>query len=122
MPSFPFVMPQPLNLTPLAASGNSAAISLPPRSSNMAVTFHGKLTIGSLTNAQIFMQALNPDGSTWADIVVGAGGILGTALLTVSTNFVLSAILPGVKQVRCRYTTTGTVTSSVLVLDATVQL
>lgn len=116
MPSLPFVLPQPLNLTPLAASGNSAAISLPPRSANMAVTFHGKLTIGSLTNAQVFLQALNPDGTTWAD-VVGQN----TAVLTANANFALSALLPGVKQVRCRYTSTGTVTSSALVLDASVQ-
>lgn len=121
MPSFPFVMPQPLNLTPLAASGNSAAISLPPRSATMKATFHIKFTLGSLTNCQVIAQALNPDGATWQDIVVGAGGLLGTAVLVASNNLALQVEAPGVKQLRVRYTTTGTVTSSALVIDATVQ-
>lgn len=116
MPSFPFVMPQLLNLTPLAASGNSAAVSLPPRSANMAVTVHVKFTKGSLTNATFFLQALNPDGTTWGDVIGAA-----TAAVTADTNAAISAILPGVKQVRVRYVTTGTVTSSQAVIDATVQ-
>lgn len=122
MPSNPFVLPQPLNLTPLAASGNSNAVSLPPRSINMAVTFHIKFTLGSLTNAQFIVQALNPDGTTWQDVIVGAGGLLGTALLVASANQAVIAVLaPGVKQLRVRYTSTGTVTSSAVVIDATVQ-
>lgn len=121
MPSFPYVMPQMLNLTPLAASGNSAAVSLPPRSANMAVTIQVKFTKGSLTNCQVILQALAVDGSTWLDVVTGAGSLVGTATLTADTTQAFSALLPGVKQVRCRYTTTGTVTSSALVIDCTVQ-
>jgi hypothetical protein len=121
MPSLPFVLPQPLNLTPLAASGNSAAISLPPRSANMAVTFNIKFTVGSLTNAQFIVQALNPDGTTWQDVVTGAGALVGTAVLTANANQALSVLLPGVKQVRMRYTSTGSTTSSAVVIDATVQ-
>jgi predicted phage tail protein len=121
MPSFPYVMPQMLNLTPLAASGNSSAISLPPRSANMAVTVQVKFTKGSLTNGQVILQALHVDGATWLDVVTGAGALVGTAVLTADSSLAFSAILPGVKQVRCRYATTGTVTSSALVIDATVQ-
>jgi len=118
MPSNPFVLPQPLNLTPLAASGNSNPISLPPRSINMAVTFHIKFTKGSLTNAAFTIQALNPDGSTWASLI---GAQYTTGTLSADTNCVLTALLPGVKQVRIAYTSTGTVTSSAVVIDATVQ-
>lgn len=124
MPSLPFVLPQPLNIptgTGLSASGNSTAISLPPKSANMAVTFHIKFTVGSLTNAQFIVQALNPDGATWEDVVGPNGSLLGTALITTSQNLAVSALLPGVKQARVRYTSTGTATSSGVVVDATVQ-
>lgn len=121
MPSIPFVLPQPLNIptgTGLSASGNSNAISLPPRSANMAVTIHGKFTKGSLTNAAFFVQALNPDGSTWADLV---GSQYASGTLTADGQFCIPVLLPGVKQVRVRYTSTGTATGSAIVIDATVQ-
>jgi hypothetical protein len=121
MPSIPYVMPQLLNLTPLAASGNSNPISLPPRSATCAVVFHIKFTKGSLTNGQVFVQALNPDGSTWADLIGGGSTVLSTGTLSADTNIAIYCVAAGAKQLRCRYTTTGTVTSSVLVIDATVQ-
>lgn len=118
MPSFPYVMPQLMNLTPLAASGNSNPVSLPPRSANMAVTIHIKFTKGSLTNATFIVQALNPDGSTWQDLV---GAAYTTGALTADSSLAIPVLLSGVKQVRVRYTSTGTVTSSAAVIDATVQ-
>lgn len=119
MPSFAFVMPQPLNLTPLAASGNSGTINLPPKTSNMAVTIHGKFTLGSLTNATFTVQALNPDGTTWANLV---GAQYTTGVLTANTNFAIPVLAPGCKQLRVAYTSTGTVTGSAIVIDATCQL
>lgn len=121
MPSNPFVYPQLLNLTPLAASGNTNPISLPPRSLAMNVTFHIKFTLGSLTNAQFFVQALNPDGTTWQDMVSDAGGLISTAVLTANQNQAIPVYAPGVKQLRIRYVSSGTVTSSAVVIDTTTQ-
>jgi len=122
MPSFAFVMPQPLNIpsgTGLSASGNSNPINLPPKSANMAVTIHGKFTKGSLTNATFVVQALNPDGSTWADLI---GAQYTTGALAADTNFAIPVLIPGVKQVRVRYASTGTTTGSAIVIDSTCQL
>jgi hypothetical protein len=116
MPSFPFVFSNALNVTPMLASGNSTAVSLPPRSANMAVVAHCKFTVGSLTNATIKLQALNPDGTTWEDVVGQT-----TGAITASGNYALSAVLAGVKQVRVAYSTTGTTTSSALIVDFTCQ-
>lgn len=116
MPSFPFVYSNALNVTTLAASGNSAAVSLPPRSANMAVVAHCKVTIGTSTGIVVKLQALNPDGSTWEDVQGQT-----SASLTASANLALSAVLAGVKQVRVAYTAAGTTTTSGLVVDFTVQ-
>src|SRR6266498_3861970 len=109
MPSFPYVQ-NLLNLTPLAASGNSSPISLPPRSATMNAVVHIRFTKGSLTNGSFFVQALNPDGSTWSDMLNLASGTL-----TADTNMAIPVNAAGVKQVRVRYATTGTVTSSAVV-------
>ncbi len=121
MPSFPFVLPNLLTIpaaTGLSASGNSAAASLPPRSSNMAVTVYVKFTQGSLTSAVVTLQVLAQDGSTWMDV---NGAAYTTGTMTADTNMAITALLPGVKQFRCRYTKIGTATNSALVIDATVQ-
>jgi hypothetical protein len=121
MPSFPFVMPQVMNTSPLAASGNSNPVSLIQKSANMAVTFHIKFTLGSLTNGVFTVQALNPDGATWGT-VFAAGGSYASGTLASSTNLAITVLAPGVKQLRVAYTTTGTVIGSGAVIDATVQL
>ncbi len=111
MPSYPFTYsPQPLNVTPVTiGTTNSGAVSLPPRSADMAVTFHIKFTLGSLTNAVFTVQALNPDGSTWQSLV-GAQYASGT--LTASTNLSISAMVPGAKQLRVQVVTTGAANTS----------
>lgn len=119
MPSFPFVFPQLMNLTPLAASGNSNPINIPPKSGSMLVVVHIKFTLGSLTNASFTVQALNPDGSTWESMILAGSTALGTGTITASGNYALGAICSGVKQIRVTYTTTGTVTSSAAIIDAT---
>lgn len=121
MPSFPFVLPQMLNLTPLAASGSSGVANLPPRSANMAATIHIKFTIGSLTNASFTVKALNPDGTTFETIIGNGSTALGTGVITASGNFAFPILVPGVKQLRVDYTTTGTVTGSAAIIDCTVQ-
>jgi hypothetical protein len=119
MPTKALQYPNLLNLTPLAASGNSTAINLPPTSSApYGVVIHVKFTIGSLTNATVVPQILNPDGSTWQDVYSGAA-IQSTGTMAASTNAALTIFPFGAKQFRCRYTSTGTVTSSALVIDAT---
>lgn len=121
MPSFPFVMPQMLNLTPLAASGSSAVVNLPPRSADMLATIHIKFTLGSLTNAAFTIKALNPDGSTFETIIGNGTTPLGTGTLTANGNFAFPVLVPGVKQLRVDYTTTGTATGSAAVIDCTVR-
>jgi hypothetical protein len=108
-----------MNLTPLAASGNSTAINLPFTSqAPYGVILHIKFTLGSLTNAAVIPQLLNPDGTTWEDLYM-QGAVSGSGTMAASTN--LSLWLPafGCKQFRVRYTATGTVTSSQLIVDAT---
>jgi hypothetical protein len=121
MPSNIFVYPQLLNLTPLLASGNTVGLSLPPRSLTQSLTFHIKFTLGSLTSAQFFVQALNPDGTTWADLQSDSGGSMSTAVLSATANVALPCFAPGVKQLRMRYVATGTLTSSAVVIDTTTQ-
>lgn len=119
MPTKAIQYPNLLNLTPLAASGNSNPINLPPTSFvSYGVTIYIKFTVGSLTNATFVPQILNPDGSTWCDYYV-ANAVNGTGTVTVSTNASLTVHVYGAKQMRVRYTTTGTVTSSAAVIDAT---
>lgn len=111
--------PNLLTVTPLAASGNSTAINLPFTSqAPYGIILHIKFTLGSLTNATVVPQLLNPDGSTWEDLYM-QGAVSGSGTLTASTN--LSLWLPafGCKQFRVRYASTGTVTSSALTVDAT---
>lgn len=120
MPSKLYQYAQLLNVTPLAASGNSSAPTVPALGVNAmwGIKLHIKLTIGSLTNAQVVAQVLNPDGSTWEDDYV-AGALNATSLSTVSNNFALTLFVYGCKSFRVRYTSTGTVTSSALIVDAT---
>lgn len=121
MPSFPFVLPQMLNLTPLAASGSSAVVSLPPRSADMLATIHIKFTLGSLTNAAFTIKALNPDGTTFETIIGNGSTALGTGTITASGNFAFPVLVPGVKQLRVDYVTTGTVAGSAAIIDCTVR-
>ncbi len=119
MPSTPFVFPQPLNIpaaTGLSASGNSNPVSLKNKSVNMAVTFHIKFTLGSLTNATFVAQVLNPDTSTWEDYNTGT-----TGTLTANSNVAIPVSCPGALQARVRYASTGTATNSAVVIDATCQ-
>jgi len=119
MPTRAIQYPNLLTLTPLAASGNSTAINLPPSSLvSYGVIIHVKFTLGSLTNATVFPQVLNPDGSTWEDMYA-QGAISSTGALVASGNLALTVFVFGCKQFRCRYTSTGTVTSSQLIIDAT---
>lgn len=105
--------------TGLSASGNSTAINLPPTSSApYGVVIHVKFTLGSLTNAVVIPQILNPDGSTWGDVYSGAA-LQSTGTMTVSTNAAMTIFPFGAKQFRVRYTSSGTATSSALVVDAT---
>jgi hypothetical protein len=87
----------------------------------MAATFHIKFTIGSLTNATFTLQALNPDGVTWGTVLSGAGTAVSTGALVANGNYALSVPTPGVKQLRVAYVTTGTLTSSGVVIDCTVR-
>ena len=116
--SYSFILPQPLNLTPLAASGNSTALVLNPKSADMMCVWHIKFTLGSLTNCTVTIQILNPDGSTWQSL---NGAQYTTGAMTVSTNTAIPVVCSGVKSVRATYTTTGTVTSSQLIIDCTVR-
>lgn len=119
MPTKAIQYPNLLNVTPLAASGNSAGINLPPTSfASYGVTLHIKFTLGSLTNATIVPQILNPDGSTWQDLYA-QGALSSSGTLTASTNLCMTLHVYGAKQFRVRYASTGTVTSSALVVDAT---
>lgn len=119
MPTKALQFPNLLNLTPLAASGNSTAINLPATSAApYGVVIHIKFTIGSLTNATVVPQLLNPDSSTWQDIYVNAA-VQSSGALAASTNLAMTILPFGCKQFRCRYTSTGTVTSSALIIDAT---
>lgn len=122
MPSLAYVFPQLMNLTPLLASGNSNAISLPPRSSNSLVTVHMKLTLGSLTNMQFTIVALNPDGSTFAQLIGVGTTPMGTGVIAASGNYAFTFSVAGVKQIRVAYVTTGVTTSSAAIIDATAQL
>ena len=124
MPSVPFVLPQPLNIatgTGLSASGFSNPISLPPRSADMAATFHVKFTLGSLTNATFTLQALNPDGVTWGTVITSGATAVSTGVLTAAGSFAISALLPGCKSLRIAYVTTGVLTASGVVIDCTVR-
>ena len=119
MPTKALQYPNLLTVTPLAASGNSTAINLPPTSSApYGVVVHVKFTLGSLTNATVIPQILNPDGSTWQDIYVNAA-VQSTGAMAASTNACFTIFPFGAKQFRVRYTSTGTVTSSALTVDAT---
>ena len=119
MPTKLLQYPNLLTLTPLAASGNSAAINLPVTSSvPYGVIIHVKFTLGSLTNCTVTPQLLNPDGSTWEDIYA-QGAISSTGALIASASLALYIAPFGCKQFRVRYATTGTVTSSQLIIDAT---
>lgn len=119
MPTKAYQYPNLMNLTPLAASGNSTAINLPPTSqAPYGIVLHIKFTLGSLTNATVVPQILNPDGTTWQDIYVNAA-VQSSGTLTANTNLCMTIFPFGAKQFRVRYATTGTVTSSALVVDAT---
>lgn len=121
MPSSVFTYASPLVLTPLAASGNSTAVSLPPKSQYMGVTFHIKFTLGSLTNATFTVQALNPDGATWQNLLTATGAAYSTGALAASANVALAVAAPGCKQLRVAYISSGTVTSSAVTIDCTTQ-
>ena len=120
MPCIQFTYPQPMNLTPLLASGNSTPTSLVPRSSAFQGTFHGKFTLGSLTNATFNVQVLNPDAATWETLIVN-GVAVSSGVLAASTNFALPFAVPGCKQVRLAYVTTGVTTGSLAIIDLTTQ-
>lgn len=119
MPTKAIQYPNLMNLTPLAASGNSTAINLPVTSlAPYGVIVHVKFTIGSLTNAVVFPQVLNPDGSTWEDMYA-QGAVSSSGTMAASVNLAFTVFVFGCKQFRVRYTSSGTVTSSALVVDAT---
>lgn len=113
---YPF-QSQLLNLTPLVAGSAqfSSALNVVPRCGVGLVVMQCNFTLGTLTNVVLTPQCLGSDGN-WYDYVA-----LATAALVASTFAAIGVIVAGTKQVRMKYVATGTVTSSALVVNATMQ-
>lgn len=114
---------QSLNIatsTGLSASGNSTAISLPPKATRMAATYFINFTKGSLTSATFKVQATN-DGTTWWDLLGVNGYNYTTGTLSASTKAAIPVVVSGVQQLRVAYSKVGTATSSGVTVDCVTQ-
>jgi len=114
MPSYSFKYPTLLASAVTAASGASTAVGIPSKSQYQVVNLLCNFTLGSLTSITLIPQ-ISYDGAIWFNVLPALVAITATGTYAVPVN------AAGAKQVRMSYTTAGTVTGSLLAVDAVTQ-